>query len=71
MLNNPTLERLHELGLQGMAKAFVELQNSDAELVLAFDWNRWSQSPECAVAWWPPCQREHQAISARLFGVLC
>ena len=32
MLNNPTLERLHELGLQGMAKAFVELQNSDAEL---------------------------------------
>ncbi len=31
MLNNPTLERLHELGLNGMAKAFTELQsNSDA-----------------------------------------
>ncbi len=37
MLNHPTLERLHELGLNGMAKAFTELQNNSEATQLTFE----------------------------------
>jgi DNA replication protein DnaC len=37
MLNHPTLERLHELGLNGMAKAFTELQNNSEAADLTFE----------------------------------
>jgi hypothetical protein len=37
MLTHPTLDRLHELGLQGMARAFAELHDNADAADLAFE----------------------------------
>jgi len=64
MLNHPTLGRLHEMGLFGMAKAFADLGSSDSAdglthgewlaLLLDREWTYRYDPPEAPAGSPPP-----------------